>query len=148
MNKKNIFRFKIVITTMIIAAVTIFVSPIVVNLANQFFPKYPFFAFILMVMLLTCLCSIIFIMKQTFHLLLSTKKDRLTSDNIVEKMNQIKHTSIFLSTLYTMLLPLSYILAEKDDAPGLILIFLVLLLLSLYIIKITLKKLKRNQVVD
>lgn len=148
MNKKNIFRFKIVITTMIIAAVNIFVSPIVVNLANQFFPKYPFFAFILMVMLLTCLCSIIFIMKQTFHLLLSTKKDRLTSDNIVEKMNQIKHTSIFLSTLYTMLLPLSYILAEKDDAPGLILIFLVLLLLSLYIIKITLKKLKRNQVVD
>lgn len=142
MNKKSIFEFKVIITTIILAAVTIFVSPIVIGLTSQFFPKSHFFTAILIVMLLICLFVIIFILKQTFHLLLSNKKNGLASDIKVKKLKQIKYSGSFLSILYTILLPLSYILAEKDDAPGLILIFLVLLLLSLYLFGLSLKRLR------
>ena len=63
---------------------------------------------------------------QTFKLLNYIDKNKAFSQRSVEALRAIKYCGSIISGLYALALPYIYIVAEKDDAPGVIVIGLVL----------------------
>lgn len=135
MTQANAFKFKLIFTTLSLLTISIYASPIVINLVTLFLKNYSFIIFTLIAILSACLLIIISISIQIFILFEDSKK-KIPLNRAIRIRPTIKYSGIFLSALYTLLLPFIYILAEKDDAPGLIIIYLVLLILSLYLVKV------------
>ncbi len=63
---------------------------------------------------------------QAFKLLLYIDRNEAFSDLSVTALKKIKHYAFAISVLYVVSLPLFYYVAEKDDAPGMLLIGLLL----------------------
>ena len=59
---------------------------------------------------------------QSFKILSHIDKNNAFSELSVNALKNIKYCAITISTLYVVLLPFVYLVAEKDDAPGLIII--------------------------
>jgi len=95
----------------------------VIQLANH--PANPEYQTILYPAVLIMLVSIIpfFIaLYQAFQLLNYIDKNNAFSIISVTALNKIKNCAITISTLYVFMMPFVYMVAEKDDAPGLIII--------------------------
>jgi ABC-type uncharacterized transport system permease subunit len=59
---------------------------------------------------------------QSFKLLNFIEKNQAFSGSSVKALHIIKYCAAAISIIYTAILPVVYIIAEGDDAPGLILI--------------------------
>ena len=70
---------------------------------------------------------------QTFKLLTYIDKSQAFSELSVRALKKIKHCAITICGLYVAALPLLYIFAELDDAPGVILIGMMLVFAPLVI---------------
>lgn len=70
---------------------------------------------------------------QAFRLLSYIDKNEAFSLISVRSLKTIKYCAIVISSLYFVMLPFVYVVAEKDDAPGLILMGMVPILASLVI---------------
>lgn len=70
---------------------------------------------------------------QAFKLLSYIDKNQAFSELSVNALMKIKKSAITISGLYTVALPLVYIIAEWDDAPGLILVGTVMIGASMVI---------------
>lgn len=70
---------------------------------------------------------------QAFKLLSYIDKNEAFSDLSVRALTKIKYCALTISGLFVILLPFVYILAEKDDAPGLILMGMVPIFASMVI---------------
>jgi hypothetical protein len=62
---------------------------------------------------------------QVFKILSYIDKNNAFSELSVRALKNIKYCAITISTLYVVMLPFVYLVAEKDDAPGLIIIGMV-----------------------
>lgn len=62
---------------------------------------------------------------QTFKLLKYIDNNQVFSELSVKVLTNIKYCAIFISMIYLSIIPFVYMLAEKDDAPGLIIIGIV-----------------------
>ena len=71
-----------------------------------------------------------FALYQAFKILLYIDKNVAFSESTVKALKNIKYSGITISTLYVAMLPFVYFLAELDDAPGLILIGLVVFMFA------------------
>ncbi|QHS21494.1 DUF2975 domain-containing protein [Virgibacillus sp. MSP4-1] len=67
-----------------------------------------------------------FALYQAFNLLNYIDRNQAFSDLSVRALKNIKYCAVIISGLYVVALPFIYIIAEWDDAPGLILIGLVI----------------------
>ncbi|CQR47667.1 hypothetical protein BN1058_01994 [Paraliobacillus sp. PM-2] len=85
---------------------------------------------------------------QALKLLTYIDKNKAFSVLSVDALKVIKHCALAISGVYTMLIPLIYIIGEKDDAPGIILIGLVIIFASFVIAVFAslLQKLLRNAI--
>jgi thiamine biosynthesis protein ThiC len=70
---------------------------------------------------------------QAFKLLSYIDKNKAFSIISVRALKNIKYCAITISILYVVGMPLLYLIAEKDDAPGIILIGLVIIFASMVI---------------
>lgn len=70
---------------------------------------------------------------KAFKLLRYIDKNKAFSQASVEALKHIKYCAITISTFYSIILPFVYLLAEKDDAPGLIIIGMVPIFASMAI---------------
>ena len=70
---------------------------------------------------------------QAFKLLGYIDDNQVFSQSSVNAMKNIKYCANIISALYVVMLPFVYIVAEKDDAPGLILMGMVPIFASLVI---------------
>lgn len=59
---------------------------------------------------------------QAFKLLSYIDKNIAFSENSIKALKTIKYCALTISSFFVVLLPFVYIVAEKDDAPGLILV--------------------------
>jgi hypothetical protein len=103
-------------------------------LANN--PVNPDYAHILYPILIIMYVSVIpfFVaLYQAFKLLSYIDKNKAFSEISVKALNKIKYCAITISGLYVVGMPFFYILAELDDAPGIILIGLVVIFASMVI---------------
>lgn len=92
-------------------------------LANN--PVNPDYAHILYPILIGIFVSIIpfFVaLYQVLKLLSYIGKNKAFSELSVKALKNIKYCAIAISTLYGVMMPFVYLVAEKDDAPGLIII--------------------------
>jgi len=70
---------------------------------------------------------------KAFRLLSYIDKNKAFSQISVKALKNIKYCAITISTLYLVMMPFVYLVAEKDDAPGLIIIGMVPIFASMVI---------------
>lgn len=88
-------------------------------------PSNPQYAYILYPIIIGIYVSAIpfyIALYNAFRLLTYIDKSKAFSQSSVKALNNIKYCAITISALYTLLMPFVYILADKDDAPGAIII--------------------------
>lgn len=99
-------------------------------------PINPDYAHILYPILIGILMSVIpfFVaLYQALRLLGYIDKNVAFSELSVKALKNIKYCAVTICTLYVIMMPLVYFVAEKDDAPGLIIIGMVPIFASLVI---------------
>lgn len=74
-----------------------------------------------------------FALYQAFQLLCYIDKNKAFSQISVKALKNIKYCAIAISSLYVIMMPFVYIVAEKDDAPGLIIFGMVPVFASMVI---------------
>ena len=89
-----------------------------------------------------------FALYQAFKLLSYIDKNKAFSELSVKALKNIKYCAIIISTLYVVMMPLFFLVAEKDDAPGLIIIGMVLIFASMVVavFAAVLQKLLKNAI--
>jgi hypothetical protein len=70
---------------------------------------------------------------QAFRLLSYIDKNKAFSQISVKALKNIKYCAITISTLYVVMMPFVYLVADLDDAPGLIIIGMVMIFASMVI---------------
>jgi hypothetical protein len=70
---------------------------------------------------------------QVLKLLSYIGKNKAFSELSVKALKNIKYCAIVISTLYVVMMPFVYLIAEKDDAPGLIIMGMVPIFASMII---------------
>ena len=74
-----------------------------------------------------------FALYQAFKLLSYIDKNKAFSELSVKALKNIKYCAITISSLYVVVLPLFYLIAEVDDAPGYHIVGLVVTFASMVI---------------
>lgn len=103
-------------------------------LANN--PVNPNYAYILYPIVIGIYLSVLpffFALYQAFKLLSYIDMSNAFSDLSVKALKNIKYCAFIISALYVVMMPFVYLFAEKDDAPGLIIIAMVPLFASLVV---------------
>lgn len=99
-------------------------------------PVSPNYAAMLYPILLVISASVVpfFIaLYQALKLLGYIDKNKAFSGLSVKSLKNIKHCAVIICTLYVIIMPFVYLVAEKDDAPGLIIIGVVPIFASMVI---------------
>lgn len=119
-----------------VLALCIFLLPQIVNEANDAAEKGSDLAYvvygIVTVMYITAI-PFYFALYQSFTLLNYIDRNQAFSDLSVLALKKIKNCALTISGFYVIVLPFVYILAEVDDAPGLILVGMVMVFAPLVI---------------
>jgi hypothetical protein len=108
-----------------VLALCMFLLPQIASEANEAAARGSDLAFAVYAILMVLYVSAVpfyFALYQSFNLLTYIDKNQAFSDLSVIALKKIKNSAIIISGMYVVALPFVYVLAEVDDAPGLILI--------------------------
>lgn len=110
-----------------VLALCIFVLPEIAEFFAKLNPsldflQYPFLTG-LYITALVFFCALY----QAFKLLVYIDRNLAFSDLSVKALMNIKYCAVIIGALYLLFLPLIYLMAKKDDAPGIMLIGLVII---------------------
>lgn len=114
-----------------ILALCIFGIPWLAN--NPVNPNYAGALYPIVIIMYVSVIPFIVALYQAFRLLSYIDKNEAFSLMSVKSLKTIKYCAIVISSLYVVMLPFVYVVAEKDDAPGLILMGMVPIFASLVI---------------
>jgi len=123
----------VIVIGMPVLALCIFVVPEIGNFAAELYPEFPFLKYLVLIDLYAAAIPFYFALYQAFKLLGFIDRGKAFSDLSVQALKKIKYCAAAISGLYALGMPLFYLLAERDDAPGIILIGLVLVFASMVI---------------
>ncbi|GGE56627.1 DUF2975 domain-containing protein [Priestia taiwanensis] len=112
-------------------------------LPNMAYLQYPF-----LIILYATAIPFFFALYQTLKLLSYIDKNIAFSELSVKALKSIKYCAVSLSMLYVLVLPFLYLLADADDAPGLIVLGLVVIFASMVVavFAAVLQKLLKNAI--
>ena len=113
-----------------VLAACLFLLPQIANEANEAADRGSDLAFVVYGLLMVMYVSAVpfyFALYQSFNLLSYIDKNQAFSRISVRALKKIKNCAIIMSGLYVVALPFVYIMAEVDDAPGLIIVGMVLI---------------------
>lgn len=116
-----------------VLALCIFLVPELANVAAQLLPEFAFVKYFVFIALDASAIPFYFALYQAFKLLRYIDNNKAFSDLSVKALKKIKHCAITISILHVLILPLFYIFAELDDAPGVIFVGLIVPFASLVI---------------
>ncbi|GIP14749.1 membrane protein [Paenibacillus montaniterrae] len=116
-----------------VLALCIFFVPWIANYAVKLYPDMAYLKYLVLLDLYAAAIPFYAALYQAFKLLGYIDKNQAFSELSVAALKKIKLCAISISALYAVGLPLLYLIAEADDAPGLILIGLVIIFASLVI---------------
>ncbi|WP_366348287.1 DUF2975 domain-containing protein [Paenibacillus amylolyticus] len=114
-----------------ILALCIFGIPWLAN--NPVNPNYAGALYPIVIIMNVSVIPFIVALYQAFRLLSYIDKNEAFSLMSVRSLKTIKYCAIVISSLYFVMLPFLFVVAEKDDAPGLILMGMVPIFASLVI---------------
>ena len=116
-----------------ILALCIFLVPEIANFAAELYPDMSYIKYLVFVDFYAAAIPFYYALYQAFKLLSYIDKNKAFSEWSVRALKSIKYCAITISSLFVVGLPLFYLVAEKDDAPGIILIGLILIFASMVI---------------
>ncbi|MGZ7445505.1 DUF2975 domain-containing protein [Paenibacillus sp. TH7-28] len=119
------------------------------GIANELIEYYPAMVHLpILIGMYGAAIPFFFALHQTLKLLSYIDKNIAFSESSVKALKNIRNCAIAISILYAAILPILYIIAEKDDAPGLAALGLVIVFASIVIavFAAVLQKLLRNAI--
>ncbi|MEK5645211.1 MULTISPECIES: DUF2975 domain-containing protein [Paenibacillus] len=116
-----------------ILALCIFVVPGIADFAAELYPDHAYLKYLVFADLYASAIPFYLALYQSFRLLIYIDRNEAFSELSVRALKNIKYCAVAISILYVAGLPLLYLIAEADDAPGVILIGLVIIFASMVI---------------
>ncbi|MED0870530.1 DUF2975 domain-containing protein [Bacillus spizizenii] len=116
-----------------ILALCIFVVPKIANYAAELLPNMAYIQNLVFVFLYVAAIPFYFALYQAFKLLSYIDKNKAFSKMSVKALKNIKYCAVTISILFAAGMPFFYLMAEIDDAPGIIVIGLVIIFASMVI---------------
>ncbi len=116
-----------------VLALCIFLVPEIANFAAELYPEMTYIQFLVYLDLYASAIPFYIALYQAFKLLGYIDKNKAFSELSVRVLKNIKYCAITISSVYVLGMPLFYLIAEKDDAPGIIVIGLIIIFASMVI---------------
>ncbi|RXI96212.1 DUF2975 domain-containing protein [Anaerobacillus alkaliphilus] len=116
-----------------ILALCIFLVPNIANFSAELLPTFPLIKYFVFALFYGTAIPFYFALYQAFKLLSYIDKNKAFSDLSVRALKTIKNCAILISVFYVLGMPLFYLVAEIDDAPGIIVIGMVIIFASMVI---------------
>ncbi|KAA0749190.1 DUF2975 domain-containing protein [Bacillus sp. AY1-10] len=116
-----------------VLAMCIFLVPNIGNFAAELYPKMAYIKYLVFINLYATAIPYYFALYQTFKLLNYIGKNNAFSELSVKALKNIKYSALAISVLYVLGMPLFYLVAERDDAPGIIVIGMIIIFASMVI---------------
>ncbi|KQU20423.1 hypothetical protein ASG65_05075 [Bacillus sp. Leaf13] len=116
-----------------VLALCIFLVPEIAKFAAELYPDMTYIKYLVLIDLYASAIPFYFALYQAFKLLSYIDKNKAFSELSVRALTKIKYCAITISIFYVVGMPLFYLIAELDDAPGIILIGLVIIFASMVI---------------
>lgn len=126
-------KIAIILIGIPVLALCIFLVPEIANFAAELYPDSAYMKYLVLIDLYAGAIPFYFALYQAFKLLSYIDKNKAFSDLSVKALKTIKYCAITISVLYVVGMPLFYLVAEIDDAPGIIVIGLVIIFASMVI---------------
>lgn len=113
-----------------ILALCIFLVPEIAKFAAELYPDFDYIKYLVFINFYGAAIPFYFALYQAFKLLSYIDKNKAFSELSVKALSTIKKCAIIISGLFVLGLPLFYLVAEADDAPGVIVIGLIIIFAS------------------
>ena len=126
-------RMAVIFIGIPVLALCIFLVPEIGNVAAKLLPKFAFIKYLVFIVFDASAIPFYFALYQAFKLLSYIDKNKAFSELSVKALQKIKYCAITISGLHVLALPLFYLFADKDDAPGVIFVGLVVPFASMVI---------------
>ncbi|WP_078431056.1 DUF2975 domain-containing protein [Metabacillus halosaccharovorans] len=116
-----------------VLAICIFLVPEIANFAAELFPDFAYIKYLVLIDLYASAIPFYFALYQAYKLLNYIDRNNAFSQISVNALKKIKLCAFTISIFYAAGMPLFYLMAEVDDAPGIIVIGLVIIFASMVI---------------
>ncbi|MZP31447.1 DUF2975 domain-containing protein [Heliobacterium undosum] len=149
MKRETLFlKLAVILMGFPVLALCVFVVPEIANFAAELYPDWAYMKHLVSIDLYATAIPFYFALYQAFKLLGYIDKNEAFSELSVTALKSIKNCAITISILYMAGMPLFYLMAEVDDAPGIILIGMVMIFASMVvaIFAAVLQKLLKNAI--
>ncbi len=107
--------------------------PKIANYSAELFPNIAYIKYIVFIYLYVTAIPFYFALYQGFKLLSYIDKNKAFSGLSVRALKNIKYCAVTISIFYAAGMPVFYLMAEIDDAPGIIVIGLIIIFASMVI---------------
>ncbi|CAI6270607.1 DUF2975 domain-containing protein [Bacillus subtilis] len=135
MNRMSTIFLKIalVLIGIPILALCIFLVPKIANYSAELFPNIAYIKYLVFIYLYVTAIPFYFALYQAFKLLSYIDKNKAFSGLSVRALKNVKYCAVTISIFYAAGMPVFYLMAEIDDAPGIIVIGLIIIFASMVI---------------
>ncbi|RJE88349.1 DUF2975 domain-containing protein [Paenibacillus sp. 1011MAR3C5] len=135
MRRGTTFLLKMTIALMGIAALAlcVFLVPEIANFAGELYPNRTYMESLVYIALYVPAIPFYIALYQALQLLSYIDKNIAFSELSVQALRNIKYCAIAISGLFVLSMPIFYLMADKDDAPGIIVIGMVIIFASMVI---------------
>ncbi|MGQ9009824.1 DUF2975 domain-containing protein [Bacillus stercoris] len=116
-----------------ILALCIFLVPKIANYSAELLPNIVYIKYLVFIYLYVTAIPFYFALYQAFKLLSYIDKNKAFSGLSVRALKNIKYCAVTISIFYAAGMPVFYLIADIDDAPGIIFIGLVIIFASMVI---------------
>lgn len=150
MNRGSTFFLRVVVYLIGIAVfmLCIFGLPWIANEASESSSEISSLLYPVLIGMYVAAIPFFIALYQALRLLSFIDKDNAFSESSVRALRNIKFCAVTISTVYMVVMPFFYFIGEKDDAPGVILIGLIIIFASMVIavFAAVLQKLLKNAI--
>jgi hypothetical protein len=119
-------RLVMIVLGLAVLALCIFGIPAIAREVGGFLPEFKTIRYIAFTAFYASAFPFYFALLEAFKLLSYMDKNTAFSELSVHALRNIKYSTALMTFLYLLGMPLVFLIAEKDDAPGLIIIGMVL----------------------
>jgi hypothetical protein len=116
-----------------VLALCIFLVPEMGDLAAKLLPNFAFIKYLVSIIFYASAIPFYFALYLAFSLLRYIDKNNAFSELSVMALRKIKYCAVIISGLHLLVWPLFYLFAEADDAPGVVLVGLIVPFASIVI---------------
>lgn len=149
MKRETVFlKFVIVLMSLPVLAACIFLLPKIAEFFAELNPEFAYLQYPFLIGLYITAIVFFCALYHSLKLLSYIDKNEAFSELSVKALKNIKYCAITIGALYVVFMPLLYLMAEMDDAPGIIVIGMVIIFgcMAVGVFAAVLQKLLKNAI--